>query len=207
MQISISKHSWFQSSSHTIIIHRGQVWNEFLFWHLDWQLNKWEIIYCERCSRLLLAEMLPVSEACVFPCVSSNGLKSRFNVKSDASKPQSRFVSLKETLHHFQWKKSLHGYSFFDMFMLRDRPRLDFEASATPVSGTHTLRKNKHIISLGFPVKFKRNLEILYLTWVCKNILHSEWQIKTNLSSSGRLYAVRLTFAKQQKQIKTIWNA
>lgn len=46
-----------------------QVWNEFLFWHLDWQPNKWEIIYCEQCSRLLLAEMQPVSKGCVSVCV------------------------------------------------------------------------------------------------------------------------------------------
>lgn len=89
-----SKHSQFKSSSHTIMIHRGQVWNEFLFltehFLTDSSTNE-KSFTVNREASCFLAEMLPVCEesVCLCVCVSvcSNGFKSGFNVRSEAVRP------------------------------------------------------------------------------------------------------------------------
>lgn len=98
--------SQFQSSSHTLWFTEAKYEISFFFdrTHLDWQLNKWKIIYCEQSGRLLLAEALSVFEAsvCVFKWL---------NIRCYTSQP-----SLEYSLYHFQVLKKTRLFLFTRRF-------------------------------------------------------------------------------------------
>ncbi len=123
---------------------------------LDWQLNKWEIIYCEESSRLLLAELLPVSEACVCVCVCvcfQMALKVDLMLGLRHHEHNSVAVSRKNSVHHFIPCKNLCllVVLFLHIFMEDQTNGADFNVPYLWVEHNETF-KGKFIPSLVFPV-------------------------------------------------------